>query len=237
MKKNPEKELERFRGMFFLVGVVLALVVALFTLQYTVVEKWLTDDPEEVVEYNPASDPIPQTFRTALEKPKDVANNADPDVFLPEPNFVEPTIVMPTNGPDLWSEDYADITPIPMEGDADIPVSEVEMDRLPIFPGCEDLTNDERKKCMSLALRTEIQQNLKLSQDDIRFLSNELFYVEFVVGTDGRVSAVKLLRSPSANIETQVLSIMNELPQFVPGRAHGRNQAVKLYLPIRLNIR
>lgn len=213
-----------------MVGLVLALVAALTTLEWTFLDKGVAtltpkSQSTDVVTI------IPPTYRTTQEIPKETNyEQVNNEIFS---NYEEPTFVDTKSDLGLGDEDQlAIIEPIPGI-DYTIPVDEYALSRLPIFEGCESLEKDLRTECMRESLRQQIQDKLKINDFNVPYTTT--VFVEFVVDTQGKISSVQVLRAPSADIEIQLKEIMMNLPPFMPGQRNGHDQAVKLYLPVRLS--
>lgn len=236
MRKESNKSLERYRFVFFMVGLVLASFVALTTLQW----KFVNNSAEDRIITAPRiSDAGVVPPRTTFVLPEPPRNQPDVSKDILEPNFTEPKIVVDNT----WNlddqdpnEGYDEIPKLGSDEELnDIPVSPFDMQRLPIFNGCEQYSGDDRELCMNQKLRERIQGELVFTEVDKYAANGTKVYVEFVVGVEGEVRDVVIHRSPTANIEMQLKEIMSRLPQFMPGLKDGKEQAVKLTLPVRLN--
>jgi protein TonB len=60
-------------------------------------------------------------------------------------------------------------------------------------------------------------------------------YVSFVVGTDGRITEVKVLRGvPDGEpLNEEALRLVNAMPNWIPGKQNGKAVRVRFNLPIR----
>ncbi|KAB2813763.1 energy transducer TonB [Phaeocystidibacter luteus] len=229
-RKESSASLERYRVTFFMVGLVLALVAALTTLEWTFIDKEVAVLPPAPRDTDVVTI-IPQTYRQQREVPKETNyDQVNDEIFT---NYEEPSFVDTKTDLGLGDDDqYAVIEPIPGI-DYTIPVDEFALSRLPIYSGCETVSADDRTECMRESLRQQIQEKLKI--DDFNVPYTTTVYIEFVVDTQGKISSVQVLRAPSAHIEIQLKEIMMNLPPFMPGQRNGHDQAVKLYLPVRLS--
>ena len=61
--------------------------------------------------------------------------------------------------------------------------------------------------------------------------------VSFVVEPDGRVTCVVILHSISSTMDKAVLTAALHLPRFGPGHHNGQFVAVRLAVPVVINIR
>lgn len=59
---------------------------------------------------------------------------------------------------------------------------------------------------------------------------------EFTVNEDGRVSDIKILKSPSSGFDKEVNRVVKILPAFKPGMQQGRPVKVRYVLPFTFNV-
>lgn len=229
--------LERYRVVFFLSGLVLASFAALTTLQWEFVNETVQIDDEPEGEVIDVGVVLPRTFPDIPDPPKSQEKVVDE---ILKPNFFEPKIVVPNTTDLSISSEFEDPGFVPIlevrsEGDPHIPVDRFNVDRLPIFNGCEQYNGSERERCMNQELTSRIQAGLRFTDQDKYLMNGTRVFVEFVVGVDGEVKEVTVHRCPTANMERQLKEIVGNLPAFMPGLKDGKEQAVKLTLPVRLN--
>ncbi|MGS2764155.1 PorP/SprF family type IX secretion system membrane protein [Sinomicrobium sp. M5D2P9] len=98
-----------------------------------------------------------------------------------------------------------------------IPVDIIES--VPVFPGCEDLrNNEERKACLANGIDKVIQRRFRASVATGLGLSGiQGVYVEFKVGTDGEVSVLRI-RAPHKRLEEEARRVIGHIPKMRPGR-------------------
>jgi len=57
-------------------------------------------------------------------------------------------------------------------------------------------------------------------------------YLKFVVGRNGQVSDVRVLKGPSRGLNEEAMRCVKEMPRWSPGRQNGRRVSVYYMLPI-----
>ncbi len=64
-------------------------------------------------------------------------------------------------------------------------------------------------------------------------------YVNFVIEKDGKVKAIKILRSVkgSKNFDAEVIRVMNLMPKWIPGKNKGEKVATNYNLPINFSLK
>lgn len=60
--------------------------------------------------------------------------------------------------------------------------------------------------------------------------------MQFVVGTDGAVLEPEVIRSPHEAFSEEVLRIVREMPEWVPGRQNGERVQVSFVLPVQFKL-
>jgi periplasmic protein TonB len=61
-------------------------------------------------------------------------------------------------------------------------------------------------------------------------------YVSFVVSADGSITDVKVLRGISPECDAEALRVVKEMPDWKPGRQHGKPVNVQFNLPIKFRM-
>lgn len=111
------------------------------------------------------------------------------------------------------------------------------IEKAPIYPGCEGLSNnDALKRCMSTALSTRIIKEFDVSvADNMGLKGVQQIYVQFKIDANGNVQDVKS-RAPNEVLKAEALRVINDLPQMIPGAHNGQAVAVLYSLPIKFEI-
>jgi periplasmic protein TonB len=118
-----------------------------------------------------------------------------------------------------------------------VPFAKVE--RVPVYPGCEHLTeNFDLKNCMSNEITRFISKKIKK-----RVLSSNLsdgkkrIFVSFKVNTSGKVTDIQV-RGPSKTSEKEAKRVIKLLPKMVaPGMVDGKPVIVPYSLPIVFTVK
>jgi protein TonB len=59
---------------------------------------------------------------------------------------------------------------------------------------------------------------------------------EFTVNEDGRISDIKILKSPSKGFDREVARVVKLMPPFTPGMQQGRPVKVRFVLPFTFHL-
>ncbi len=117
----------------------------------------------------------------------------------------------------------------------DIPFALVQ--EVPVYPGCEDMTNEEKKACLNKSIHnfvgaefdSNLAKNLGLESGKKRI------FVLFKIDRDGNVVDVRA-RAPHKGLEKEAIRTIQKLPQMQPGNLEGKAVGVKYSIPIIFNV-
>lgn len=111
------------------------------------------------------------------------------------------------------------------------------VDDMPRFPGCEHETDAEkRKKCAEKLMLQYIYMNIKYPAEAREAGVEGMTVVSFVVEADGQITDAKIVRSIGYGTDEEVLWIINNMPNWTPGRQDDEAVAVKYNLPVRFKL-
>ncbi len=104
---------------------------------------------------------------------------------------------------------------------------------VPIFPGCEKMTNNlEYRNCMSDKIRKFIGKKFNTNiVDDVEDKKEQRIIVQFTINDKGYVTQVKA-RAPNKKLEKEAIRVLSKLPKLKPGRQGNTNVAVQYMIPI-----
>ncbi|WP_299433669.1 M56 family metallopeptidase [uncultured Aquimarina sp.] len=131
---------------------------------------------------------------------------------------------------DISNEQYKDIT------DAlEIPFGVIE--KVPVYPGCENLSQTEAKKCFSKNVSQLVgsQFNIKLGKT-LGLKGRQKIKVKFKIDNKGNIVDIAA-RASLPQLETEAIRVINQLPKMTPGVQDGVNVSVMYSLPIVFDIK
>ncbi|WP_142785066.1 M56 family metallopeptidase [Changchengzhania lutea] len=119
--------------------------------------------------------------------------------------------------------------------DVDIPFGII--DEVPVFPGCESLTNnEERKKCMSRNISDHVNKNFNIKlANTLNLTGRQRINVIFKIDNQGNITGVKS-RAPHPELEAEAIRVIKTLPKMIPGEHQGKKVNVPYSLPIIFEI-
>ena len=213
-KKNPEVNLERKKGLFLQIGLVIALLLVLGAFEYKTYEKIaynlgalsLDDLEEEIIpitkqEVKPPPPPPP---------PPEVIEIVEDDVEIEDEIEIE----------DTESDEDEEIEIIEEDDDEFFMVVE----NMPIFPGGD------------LGLMKYIQKHVKYPAIAKEYNITGKVYVSFIVDKSGSVTNVKIVRGVDKNLDAEAVRVVKSLPKYKPGKQRGLAVRVMFTIPINFTL-
>ena len=216
-KKSKYADLETRRKGYLLMGLTVACALSLTAFE------WQTHDrtainlkPLSMVDITPI-DVVPpfrkeQPIQKAINPDKLIIVDLPTDPF-PEP---EPETIEPLVEPSVLTFD-----PLGLEPELVDTMPFVFVEQMPEFIGGE------------AALFRFLSENIEYPQSGHRVRDQGTVYVEFIVGTDGRVRQGKLLKGINKKIDEEVLRVVDIMPKWKPGKQNGRAVNVRFSLPVK----
>ncbi len=230
VKKSKKADLNKRTVLFLQIGLILVLLLAYFVVQWRFYEKegividqsfnGPVDDLEIPITELPT--PPPPKLPVAPEEIK----------LIPDDAIMEDD---PIKSSEIDAEPIADIGAIKeVKTDEKIETFPfILIEDVPIFPGCENLSNNtERKDCMSEKITKFINKefNVELaSQLGLKGINK--INVMFKIDTNGDIIDV-LTRAPHPKLEQEAQRVIQSLPKMKPGRQRGKPVIVQYAIPI-----
>jgi len=108
----------------------------------------------------------------------------------------------------------------------------------PLFPGCKEKTKelDQQKSCAETKMLQFVYQNIKYPPKARKYGAEGTVVINFLVGKDGSISDIAVLKSVSGDIDEECLRIVKMFPKFIPAKVDGKNNEVPFNLPIKFRL-
>ena len=108
----------------------------------------------------------------------------------------------------------------------------MDIDQVPVFPGCENLDNDAARKCFMVKMTELIINNFDVEAVKAAGINtDQRMAVSFTVTKTGEV-VVNGIKADHPELEKQISNAMSKVPNMTPGEHEGETVAVQLGLPI-----
>lgn len=111
------------------------------------------------------------------------------------------------------------------------------VERVPVFPGCESLTdNEQRKECMSSQIGNLVSKRFNTGlAENLGLKGNQRIYVSFVVNKEGQIDKIQV-RAPHPKLEKEARRVVNLIPKMLPASQNNKNVEVLFSLPIIFSV-
>jgi len=213
-KKNPEISLEKKKGLFFQIGLVVTLIVVLAAFEWKSYEK---------VDYN-----LGQLNLDDLEE--EIIPITKQEITPPPPPPPPPEVIEIVED-EVEIEDELEIEDTESDEDEMIEIEEEDDDEffmvvenMPEFPGGD------------LGLMKYIQKNVKYPAIAKEYNITGKVYVSFIVDKSGSVTNVKIVRGVDKNLDAEALRVVKSLPKYKPGKQRGKAVRVMFTIPINFTL-
>jgi protein TonB len=231
-KKSPEADLEKSRGVFLQFGIVLALLLSIFLIEYKTYDESIANLGELEVQMD--DEIIPITQREVAPPPPppppppEVIEVVEDDVEL------EDELEMQTTETDMMEE----VEVIEMEEEvSDEVLSFAVVESVPIFPGCEDAKdNDERKACFQQKVLIFVSKNFEFPEMAKEMGIQGRVYVNFVIEKNGSITNVEIVRGVDPLLDDEAVRVVKKLPKLIPAKQRGKPVRMSFTLPINAKL-
>lgn len=236
-KKNPKADLSRRSVLFFQIGMIVMLFITWRAIEWKTYDKDAIDagmvnmdDFEEedvpITELNTPPPPPPPPPPPAPEEIEVVDDEEE----------VEETVIEDTESDQDEIVEVEEVEVAEEEEEiGDVPFAVIE--DVPIFPGCEDMSNnDERKACMSQKIQQFVDRRFNTDLGSELGLSGiNRIYVQFRIEKDGTITVLGA-RAPHPRLQQEAERVVEQLPNMEPGKQRGQAVGVLYSLPITFRV-
>jgi protein TonB len=236
-KKNPKVDLERKRSIFFLVGLFVSLSLVYIAINFRFYEanannglgQAFEDIEEEIIpitqQNTPPPPPPPPPPPAAPEVLEIVEDDQEvEDVTMEDTEADENTIVeeLPEEEPEQVEQIFTIV------------------EDMPTFKGCEKEKDAQaRQMCTQQKIFEFLNKEMKYPQMAKEAGISGTVFVNFVIGPDGNVKDIKVLRGVPGGkmLDEEAIRVIKKLPPFNPGKQRGKPVSVSYNLPVRFILR
>jgi len=230
VKKTTKADLNKRTLLFMQIGLILVLLMAYFVVQ------WRSYEKSEIVQAQPLDNSVDELEIpiTNLPTPPPPKVPIAPDEIKLIPDD-EDIIEDPIKSTETDNEPIAEVDAIiEIKKNKEIDtVPFILIEDVPIFPGCENLTNNtERKDCMSEKITKFINSKFNVnlgSQLGLKGINK--INVMFKIDTNGDIIDIQT-RAPHPKLELEAQRVIEALPKMKPGKQRGNPVIVQYALPI-----
>ena len=220
-KKLSKADLEKKKGMFFQIGLVIILAIVLIAFEWTSSNSdssTLGELGDMVVE----EEIIPITRQEEIKPPPpppqvtEVLNIVEDDVELEEELEMEDT--------EADENTEIEITDIEDDEETDEIFNFYVLEDKPVFPGGE------------AALLKYIAKNTRYPEIAKENGITGRVFVQFVINKKGEVVNVEVIRGVDPYLDAEALRVVKSLPNWAPGKQRGKPVKVSFQVPINFKL-
>ena len=226
LKKNPKADLEKRRGLYLEIGLVVALVAALVAFNVKsydreakeALEREAVLEEEEIIIQTDIQEPPPPPPPEVPEVTTVIEVVADDKEDIKEVNFSAEVTDDTKN---------IEITPVVVEEEEDEAETQIftVVENDPEFPGGME------------ALYKYLAQNIKYPQLARDNNITGRVYVTFVVEKDGSIANPKVLRDIGGGCGQEAIRVVKSMPKWTPGKQRGKAVRVQFNLPVNFSLK
>lgn len=242
--QKHDANLQKNSTLYFQIGLILCLLCtyALFEMQFQekkiVIAQTEQDEPAIAIDYvKPYVVEVIKPKETKPFKSKDLIDVYE-EVIDDRP-IIE-TVVNTPDAPEATTE--SSIEGIPeidtevLKGPIVVDINNIQ--KVPIYPGCEKYTtNEKRKKCMSDKISKLVSRKFNVDIGSEHGISGrQRIYTQFTIDKKGNVTDIKI-RGPHSALEREAERVINKIPKMEPGLQQNEPVGVKYTLPIVFDVK
>tara|TARA_R110002049_G_scaffold17238_3_gene67402 strand:- start:2613 stop:3386 length:774 start_codon:yes stop_codon:yes gene_type:complete len=234
VKKSQKQDanLQKNTILYFQVGLIVCLlsVFGLFEMKFeTTIPNYGDLKPLDGPTYIDV--PLIKPFKPTFEEPVKQKKVIHSEKFKEVPNdselekFVDPVIDTPNINPDFRG--------LIDEPDPVDDVIFINVEVVPIYPGCENKkTNDDKRKCMSDKITKLVQKKFDTDlASELGLSGKQVIRTQFKIDKTGRVIDIKA-RGTHPELEKEAQRVIDKIPEMIPGKQRDKNVGVIYSLPI-----
>lgn len=246
IKKYPEVDVGRNSSLYFAVGLNIMLFLTYYMLE---LKTYAKEDVEiEIVKMDPIIQediPIIKLDVTMPPPPPpapEVTSIEDLEIVDDETAIAETIFESTETDQSEVVQEYQvvservgvdEITVEEVEDDIEVPFAIIE--NAPVFPGCEGLTEKEKRECFKSKILAHVHEHFNYPERALELGIRGRVHVYFFINQRGEVDRIKT-RGPDKMLETEAERIISLIPKMVPGKQRGRPVKVPYSIPINFTL-
>ncbi len=226
LKKNPKADLEKRRGLYLEIGLVVILAAVLVAFEV----KSYDSDEEEAFQREVIEEVEEQILQTDIQEPPPPPPPETPEVttlleVVSDDQEIKNELVV--NAEVNEDTKNIEIAPVVIEQEEEVVEEQIftVVENEPEFPGGME------------ALYKYLAQNIKYPQLARDNGITGKVYVTFVVERDGSIANPKVLRDIGGGCGAEAIRVVKSMPKWTPGKQRGKAVRVQFNLPVNFNLK
>jgi periplasmic protein TonB len=230
-KKTAAADRENKRAVWFIVGLMAVTGITLSCMAWTIFDLQASnlgsadlnlmeeeEIPVMIQQPPPPPPPPPQTtIIEIVEDDEEIEEELELDLEIEEDTEIEEI------------EEIID----------DVAEDEVFMivEKMPAFPGCENLRGDELKACTESSVIQYVSKTVKYPAIAKDAGIQGTVYVYYEIDKSGAVTNVEVLRGVHPSLDKAAEMVVKNMPKHSPGEQRGKPVRVRYTIPVRFTIK
>jgi len=237
-KKNPKKDLNKNRGLYFVSGLALIMMLAYVALEWKSYDLEICYDCIGMNEPDILEEEIPPIIQIKLPPPPQPPPVAPTHLEVEENDAdIEETVIESTEtNQDVAILEVDDVEVAEIDEPDEVPFMVIE--DVPIFPGCEqekEKGSKAMRDCFQKMINKHIGKVFRYPKIAQEMGVEGKVYTQFTIQKDGSIGNVKM-RGPDKNLEKEAARIIDKLPKMTPGKQRGKSVSVPFSIPITFKL-
>lgn len=217
LKKHPDSDLFRKSSFYMSIGLMISL---LFTV---VAFEWKSYDDNDLVNLG--------ALDADFEELQDIPITEQPPP--PPPQVTPPEIIEVPDEQEIEQEIEVNLD---VEVTEETVIEDVVFDEAPEEEAADEIfqfVEDQPSPLGGMkAFYAYVGKNMKYPAQARRMGIEGKVYITFVVGKDGALTDVKVLKGIGAGCDMEAIRVLSGAPKWKPGKQRGRPVRVRMQLPI-----
>jgi periplasmic protein TonB len=244
-KKNQGSDINKMRGGFFLIGIIIACGLSLSAFEYRQFsqkekemyfgKKEIIDDTDIIFDIEPPKPKIeqPQERREQISNASANTSTAPATEINTTTGEVDPNQGLLGLGSDS----------IFIGGSSEEPFIDpsIEYDFVESMPYCAECahykTNEERAQCTFITIHKKMKQEAKYPADAKEIGAQGTVEVSFRINTEGEIEDIKIVRSVFHSLDKEAKRTVTKLPKMIPGEQRGKKVNVRYRTKLKFELR
>lgn len=111
----------------------------------------------------------------------------------------------------------------------------IELDFVPVFPGCENVSKENQKNCFQQKLNAHVQKTFSYPPEAMDQNITGRVYINFIINKSGDIENIQT-KGAHYLLRKEAEGIIKKLPKLVPGELNGKIVKVRYTYPITFTI-
>lgn len=223
LKKNPKVDLQNWKGLFFEIGLVVALLVVIIAFSYTPKEYRIEQVDNN---YGPVEEQITEITRQD-QKPPEPPKKTEITVITDVLTVVTNDTKISTNVDFAEFDENVDLV-------QQVAVQEEEIEEDQPFLKVEEMPSFMGGDLMTF--RNWVQSKVKYPQIAQENNISGRVLLMFVIERDGSLTNIQILQTPDSSLSDEAIRVLKTSPKWKPGKQRNQTVRVKYTLPIDFRI-